>query len=83
MRKKKYYYCDMDGVLADFFGVPNAVKIFREQENFFFNLKPIEENVQAIVKLLEKGESVRVISASPHEKADKDKRRWLKNIYRK
>ena len=39
MRKEKYYYCDMDGVLADFFAEPNAVQRFETEKDFFYNLK--------------------------------------------
>lgn len=78
MRKEKYYYCDMDGVLADFFNVPNALLRFAIEKDFFYNLKPIMENVNAIRTLIKNGASVRVLSASPNERADNDKRRWLK-----
>ena len=77
MRKEKYYYCDMDGVLADFFNEPNALMRFAVEKNFFYNLKPIIENVNAIRTLIKNGASVRVLSASPCERADNDKRRWL------
>lgn len=78
MRKEKYYYCDMDGVLADFFGVDNAVERFENEEDFFYNLKPIIENVEFIRKLVESGESVRILSASPNKRSDNDKIKWLK-----
>lgn len=78
MRKEKYYYCDMDGVLADFFGVDNAVERFENEEDFFFNLEPIKENVEFIRKLVESGESVRILSASPNKRSDNDKIKWLK-----
>lgn len=77
MRKTVYYYCDMDGVLADFFGVENAVERFENEENFFFNLKPINENIAVIRGLVEEGASVRILSASPNDRADNDKRKWL------
>lgn len=78
MRKKNYYYCDMDGVLADFFAEPNAVERFEHEPNFFFNLKPIEANLAIIKKLIAEGESVRILSASPNDRCDCDKLRWLK-----
>lgn len=77
MRKGNYYYCDMDGVLADFFAEPNAVERFENEPKFFANLKPINTNVNAIKKLIANGESVRILSASPNERADNDKREWL------
>ena len=35
------------------------------------------ENVNAIRTLIKNGASVRVLSASPNERADNDKRKWL------
>ena len=32
MKRKNYYYIDMDGVLADFFAEPNAVERFRVED---------------------------------------------------
>lgn len=78
MRKRVYYYCDMDGVLADFYAQPNAVKRFASEKNFFFHLNPIEKNVNYIRQLIKQGESVRILTASPNKRADKDKRKWLK-----
>lgn len=78
MRKKVYYYCDMDGVLADFFGAPNAVERFETEPDFFFNLKPIQPNLDFIKNLIAKGESVRILSASPNERCDYDKLKWLR-----
>lgn len=77
MRKQKYYYSDMDGVLADFFGV--KWENFATKPNFFYNLKPIQKNVDALIKLIEnKNVSVRILSASPNKNCDQDKLRWLK-----
>lgn len=73
----KIIYCDMDGVLADFNAEPNAVERFKTEKNFFFNLKPIETNVSAL-KYLAKHYKVKILSASPNARADKDKKRWLK-----
>ena len=78
MRKEKYYYCDMDGVLADFFAEPNAVQRFETEKDFFYNLKPIKENVEIIKNLIAKGESVRVLSDSPNDRCDYDKIKWLR-----
>lgn len=75
---KNYYYCDMDGVLADFEAEPNAVARFAIEKGFFLGLKPIQENVAFIKALIAKGESVRILSASPNKQADADKRAWLK-----
>lgn len=73
----KPIYCDMDGVIADFFSVPNAVETFRT-DGFFRKLPPMVENVKAIKKLIADGNKVYIISATPHEVADGDKKFWLK-----
>jgi 5'(3')-deoxyribonucleotidase len=77
MEKRLVIYCDMDGVLADFDKVENAVKRYKDEEGFFFNLEPIEKNVNAIKYLIKQGYQVKILSKSPHEKADYDKRLWL------
>jgi 5'(3')-deoxyribonucleotidase len=74
---KPIIYCDMDGVLADFDKVPNAVARYKDELNFFYNLEPISENVNAIRQLIEKNYVVKILSKSPHENADNDKRKWL------
>lgn len=78
MKKKHYYYIDMDGVLADFDGQPNAVGRFRNEKGFFEMLEPISENVEAVARMIENHESVRILSKSPNPRADKDKIKWLK-----
>jgi 5'(3')-deoxyribonucleotidase len=71
-------YIDMDGVLADFFGEPNNLKRFETEKGFFRRLKPFKKNVQAVRKLIADGKhNVFVLSASPNERADTDKRLWL------
>lgn len=74
---KRVIYCDMDGVVADFNNEPNAVERFREEKGFFFKLKPIEINVNAIKELARYNE-VYILTASPNPRADKDKIKWLK-----
>jgi 5'(3')-deoxyribonucleotidase len=74
---KPIIYCDMDGVLADFDKVENAVAIYKTEPNFFYNLEPIIENVNAIKKLIAKNYLVKILSKSPHKNADNDKRKWL------
>lgn len=79
MRKKiTTLYVDMDDTIADFKGVPNAVERFREEPNFFFNLKPLQKNLEAI-KMLLANENFRIyiLTASPNEHCDNDKRKWL------
>lgn len=79
MKRKNYIYVDMDGVLADFFAEPNAVERFREEPNFFYNLLPIYPNLYAVQDLIaNKSNSVRVLSASPNKRCDREKRLWLK-----
>jgi hypothetical protein len=75
--KKHIYYCDMDGVLADFFNVPNCVERFKTEKHFFKKLEQIKENIQAIKTLIKQGKKVKIISTSPHKQADLDKMKWL------
>jgi 5'(3')-deoxyribonucleotidase len=77
-KTKRVYYCDMDGVLADFNAEPNAVERFKVEKGFFANLKPITENLNAIKELILKGATVKILTTSPHRRADKDKAKWLK-----
>lgn len=74
---KPIIYCDMDGVLADFDKVENAVERYKHEPNFFYDLEPINENVNAIKELIAKDYLVKILSKSPHENADNDKRKWL------
>jgi 5'(3')-deoxyribonucleotidase len=74
---KPIIYCDMDGVLADFDKVENAVERYKQEPQFFYNLEPIADNVNAIKELIAKDYTVKILSKSPHEKADNDKRKWL------
>ena len=74
---KRIIYCDMDGVVADFNAEPNAVARFKTEKGFFFKLKPILTNVQAVEWLTARNE-VCILTASPNKRADKDKIKWLK-----
>lgn len=80
MRKTyKTIYVDMDDTIADFNGVENAVARFRDEPNFFFKLKPLEKNLNAIKQVLENPTfRVFILTASPNETCDIDKRLWLK-----
>jgi 5'(3')-deoxyribonucleotidase len=77
MEKKLIIYCDMDGVLADFDAVPNAVERYKQEPQFFYNLEPIADNVKAIKRFIGKNYIVKILSKSPNENADNDKRKWL------
>ena len=77
MENKLVIYCDMDGVLADFNGVFNAVNRYENEKDFFYNLEPIKENLNAIKHLIKIGYKVKILTTSPHKSADKDKAKWL------
>lgn len=74
----KIIYCDMDGVLADFMSEPDGINRFENEEGFFLNLKPFAKNVKAIKQLIADGNKVYILSISPNERADGEKRAWLK-----
>lgn len=71
-------YVDMDDTIADFKAEPHAVERFAIEPNFFYNLKPLPKNLQAIAQLLRNGQKVYIITASPNGRADYDKMRWLR-----
>ena len=75
--KELTFYFDMDGVLADFNKEKNAVERFKKEKGFFRKLKPIKRNLKYAKKLLKNGYNVKIISASPNEQADQDKKLWL------
>ena len=76
--KKLIAYFDMDGVLADFDAEPDGKKRFAKERGFFYNLKPMAKNVKAVREAIRRGEiEAYVISASPNDQTDNDKRRWL------
>lgn len=75
---KKFIYCDMDGVIADFYSADGWRNRFETEKGFFANLQPIQGHLDGIKALIELGYSVRILSASPNKQADKDKRRRIK-----
>ena len=77
MEKNKVIYCDMDGVLADFFAIKNGHNICAFKPDFFLNLKPIKKNVDALINFIEKGFQVKILTKTPNENADNQKIKWL------
>jgi 5'(3')-deoxyribonucleotidase len=75
---KKYYF-DMDGVLADFDGQPNALGRFIKEVGFFLLLKPtqVAEALQELLKDNQVRENVYILSSSPNQQADYDKLFWI------
>lgn len=72
-------YLDMDGVLAQFEQVPHAVERFAVEKGFFKALKPTRFALNiAAHKTNINLESTYILTASPHEAADQDKRDWIK-----
>lgn len=78
MIRDKVIYCDMDGVLADFYKAdPNADK-FKSEKGFFKKLAPIIENVDGLALLSMNGAKIYILSASPNKRCDADKKAWIK-----
>lgn len=75
-------FLDLDGTLARF-NVPNAIERFKEEKDFFFNLKPYK-GIECIDKIAKNNNNktieVYVISASYNEKTDNDKMKWIKKF---
>lgn len=74
---KPIYYCDMDGVIVDFFAVANWRDRYKTEMDFFKMLSPIAENLNALKVLIARGEKVRILSKAPNDRADYCKRVWL------
>lgn len=74
-------FVDMDGVLADFDGQPNALGRFMKEPNFFLHLAPlpfVAKLNQQLAEDEELREITHILSASPNHMGDKAKREWLK-----
>jgi len=74
---KQPIYIDMDGTIADFYGEARALDRFAVEPGFFYGLKPLPRNLQAVRNAIAHGEEVYILTASPNEQADADKIRWL------
>lgn len=71
------FYFDMDGVLADFNGQPNAMDRFIKEAGFFQKLEPTPL-VERLNKMLAvSNENIFILSASPNKRADIDKTLWV------
>lgn len=76
----KKLFLDMDGTLAMFNSKKNALKRFDNEKGFFAGLKPFV-NIDTINQLVDNNVvEVFIISASPNEQADFDKKQWI-NTY--
>lgn len=75
--KEKTYYCDMDGVLANFFKEKDCLERFKNEMGFFARLEPIKENLEGLKTLIQDKKKVKIITTSPNIRADRDKKKWL------
>lgn len=75
MRKN---YFDMDGVLADFDGQPNALERFINERGFFTQLKPtcLCKELEEIIKATSPNDYY-ILSSSPNKKGDIEKMIWI------
>ena len=69
---------DMDGVLADFFKEENYMERFENEKGFFKSLAPIDNNYKWVQRFIDLGFDIYVLSSSPNDRADKEKKAWLK-----
>lgn len=70
----KKIFLDLDGTLARF-NVPNALRRFEHEKDFFFNLLPYK-GIEKINQMATKG-NVYIITASPNLSTDLDKLKWV------
>ena len=74
----KTFIFDMDDVLVDFFGEPNAIHKYHERvSGLFLKLKPNERVVEALNTLLEIGHSVKILSVAGTTEYIDEKFEWL------
>ena len=71
-------YLDMDGVLARFEQAPNALERFAVEPGFFAGLEPTRFALElADVLAVAQEMPFYILTASPNEQADIDKRAWV------
>ena len=76
MSRKKVYYFDMDGVLANFHKEPyNFYKA--SSREWIANLEPFEASIKLVKQLISEGKSVYINSLAASENAKQGKIDWL------
>ena len=74
-------FLDMDGTIAKFNSKRNAIQRFTNEKGFFKSLKPFKyiEVIDNLIKNKSNNQlEIFIISASPNENADAEKREWLR-----
>lgn len=71
----KRLFLDLDGTLAKF-NVRNAVNRFATEKGFFAKLGAYK-GIEKINELIKNNNNIYIISASPNEQADSDKKIWI------
>lgn len=77
MKNATKIYIDMDGVLAQFEQEPNALDRFANERGFFATLKPTK--YARLIASSDLQENVYILTSSPNEQADQDKKTWITN----
>jgi 5'(3')-deoxyribonucleotidase len=72
----KIVFLDMDNTLALFQAKGESLPDYKK-EGFFLNLPPIQENLSEVIDNLTRKAKIYILSASPHEQADREKREWV------
>lgn len=76
MARKKVYYFDMDGVLANFHKEPYKYSNAINRE-WIANLEPFTEAVATVKRLMDEGKSIYINSLAASEEAKQGKIEWL------
>lgn len=75
----KKVFIDMDGVIANFDGQPNAIQRFAVEKGFFLKIKPLPfaAKLNKALESVALREHTYILSASPTERGDEEKIKWL------
>lgn len=83
MKDYKNFFFDMDGVLASRPALPTEMGVLQlvNNDGFFRNLNPVPQVKEIVDRLISKGKSVYILSATPNSLCAGDKTDWLGEHY--
>lgn len=84
MASGKVLFCDMDGTLARFYEPEECLRRYLTEPDYFEKLRPYENLVKAISKIMQDGVPVVILSAvdgSIRTSSEMQKNKWLKDVF--